>query len=236
MGKTASAANLAFMAAQHGHHTLLFDLDPQGSSSYYFRIKPPKKLKRKVLFQSKKKIDKFIRGTDFEHLDLLPAHLSYRKMDLALDDLKKPKKRFSKIFGDYSKEYDYVFIDCPPNITLASENVFHAADHIIVPFIPTTLSFTTYEQLIAFFKDKNLDRSKILVFFSMVEKRKKLHREMIEKMSKNKTHFLKTQIPYSSVVEKMGIHREPVDRFEPHSVASKAYRELWLEIEGMIEA
>jgi cellulose biosynthesis protein BcsQ len=235
VGKTAASANLAYIASSQGHSTLLFDLDPQGSSTFYFRIRAPKKLKRKVLFQNKKRIDQFIRGSDFEKLDLLPAHLSYRKLDIALDDLRKPKKRFQQVFDDYQKEYDFIFIDCPPNITLVAENVFNAADHILVPFIPTTLSFTTYEKLIGFFKRKNLDRSKILVFFSMVEKRKKLHQEMIQKMSKKRSHFLTTQIPYSSVVEKMGIHRKPVPCFEKRSAASRAYVQLWLEIEEAIK-
>jgi cellulose biosynthesis protein BcsQ len=184
VGKTAAAANLSFAAADNGLTTLLFDLDPQGSSTYYFRIKAPGKLRRKVFFQNKKKIDRFIKATDFEHLDLLPAHLSYRNLDLALDDLKKPKKRFSKVFNDYDKDYDLVIIDCPPNITLVSENVFDAADHILVPFIPTTLSFNTYEKLLEFFNKKNLDKSKIMVFFSIVERRKKLHQDMIAQMSR----------------------------------------------------
>jgi len=234
VGKTAASANLSYIAASQGHATLLFDLDPQGSSTYYFRIRASRKLKKKVLFQNKKSIDRFIKGSDFEKLDLLPAHLSYRNLDIALDELKKPRKRFGQVFRDYRKEYDYVFIDCPPNITLVSENVFNAADHIIVPFIPTTLSFTTYEKLLEFFKKKNLDRSKILAFFSMVEKRKKLHQEMIIKMSKKRSRFLDAQIPYSSIVERMGVYRQPVPCFEPNSAAAKAYIQLWKEVEEAI--
>lgn len=235
VGKTTTAANLAYMAASEGFSTLLFDLDPQGSSSFYFRIKPPKKLTKRVLFQKKKMIDQNIKGTDYQNLDLLPAHISYRNLDLALNRLKKPKTRFSRMFKDYRKEYDFVFLDCPPSITLVSENIFEAADYILVPFVPTTLSFASFKKLMTFFADKRLDKSKISVFFSMVEKRKNLHMDMIEKMSGKKGSFLKTQIPYSSIVEKMGLHREPVPCYDPQSAAGIAYKELWEEVKELTE-
>ena len=46
VGKTAAAVNLAYLAAQSGRSTLICDLDPQSSTTYYFRVKP--KLKRKA--------------------------------------------------------------------------------------------------------------------------------------------------------------------------------------------
>lgn len=235
VGKTTTAVNLAYLAASEGFSTLLFDLDPQGSSSFYFRIKPPKKLTKRVLFQKKKTIDHHIKGTDYQNLDLLPAHISYRNLDLALNSLRKPKTRFSKLFKNYHDEYDFVFIDCPPNITLVAENIFAAADHILLPFVPTTLSWISYKKLMTFFDDKRLDKSRVMVFFSMVEKRKNLHMDMIEKMSSRKESFLKSQIPYSSVVEKMGLHREPVLCYDAQSPAGIAYRELWEEVKDRIE-
>uniref|UniRef100_UPI00211B593E ParA family protein n=1 Tax=Crenothrix polyspora TaxID=360316 RepID=UPI00211B593E len=53
VGKTSSAVNLAFNAAQAGYRTLVWDLDPQGASSYYFRIKPKIKGGSKKLIAGK---------------------------------------------------------------------------------------------------------------------------------------------------------------------------------------
>jgi chromosome partitioning protein len=233
VGKTAASVNIAYLAAKSGKQTLLVDIDPQGSSGFYFRVKPAKSHDSKTLIKGGKRIDKNIRATDFDNLDLLPADMSYRNLDLILDDLKKPQKQLKTVLSPLKKEYDYVILDCPPNITLVSENVFKAADLIIIPLIPTTLSHLTYEKLMDFFKEMNLAKSNVHPFFSMVEKRKKLHRELMETLPKKKKRFLKTVIPYSSVVERMGVQRAPVGEFDPRSVAAQAFGSLWAEIKKL---
>jgi cellulose biosynthesis protein BcsQ len=230
VGKTAACVNLAYLAAETGKPTLICDLDPQGAASYYFRIKPSKKHSGKKIIRNKKKLDDNIKGTDFENLDLLPSDLSYRNLDLILDKAKKPKSRLQEMLSSFQNEYDYIFLDCPPNITLVSENVFRAAQIILVPVIPTSLSVLTYEKLTIFFKKHQYQISKIISFFSMVEKRKKMHQELMMEMQQLKNPFLKTIIPYAADVEKMGIYRKPVFEFRRTSPASQAYRDLWKEL------
>ena len=76
VGKTAAAVNLAYLAAQSGLTTLICDLDPQASTTYYFRVKAKLKPKAKGLISGQKQIDRSIKGTDYEKLDLLPADFS----------------------------------------------------------------------------------------------------------------------------------------------------------------
>ena len=156
-------------------------------------------------------------------------------MDLALNEIKNSKNHFKKIFKDVRHEYDFLFLDCPPGITLISENVFNASDIILVPLIPTTLSARTYIKLLKFFKKQKLDRKKIFPFFSMVEKRKMLHQDTMRKLPKKLNNFLKTKVPYRSDVEKMGIHREPVPAFLPNSEAAESYRDLWKEVKKVLK-
>ncbi|HSG30879.1 MAG TPA: AAA family ATPase [Thermodesulfobacteriota bacterium] len=230
VGKTSAAVNLAYLSAKEGFNTLLCDLDPQGASTYYFRIKASKDFNTKKLLKGGKNLDGNIKATDYENLDLLPSKLSLRNMDLELDSHKNSKTRFNSIVKELSKEYEIIFMDCPPGITLLSENIFNSSDMILVPLIPTTLSIRTYEKLIKFFKKEKLDRSKIYAFFSMVEIRKSMHRDTITKMSQEIKNLLYSQIPYRSNVEKMGIYRKPVNDFEPFSPAAFAYSTLWNEI------
>lgn len=234
VGKTAAAVNLSYLASQDGYPTLLMDLDPQGSASYYFRIKPSRGQRAKQLIKGRKAIGNNLKGTDYDGLDALSSHMSYRNLDLALGSLKRSKRRLKDLLVPLEKEYRYIFLDSPPNITLVSENIFNAADVLLIPVIPTTLSMLAYEKLWSFFADKNLDSKKIVAFYSMVERRKKMHKEIVAKGHPRERKFLRSIIPYSVVVEKMGIHREPVARYAPESNAAQAYANLWTEIKRRI--
>ena len=229
VGKTATSVNLAYLSAESGHKTLLCDMDPQGSASYYFRIKAPKKFNADKLLKGGKAVVKNIRGTDYPDLDLLPADFTYRNLDLALDDFKKSTKRINAVLKPLAREYDHIFLDCPPNITLLSENIFNAADILLIPFIPTTLSLLSFQQLLNFFKKSGIDRKKLHVFFSMVEKKKKMHLDMMARFQGRK-RVLKQIVPFLADVEKMGIYRKPVLEISPNSPAARNYRLLWREV------
>jgi cellulose biosynthesis protein BcsQ len=230
VGKTATSVNLAFLAARDNAKTLLCDLDPQGSSSFYFRIKASKKFNSQKLLKGGKNIENNIRGTDFENLDLLPSVMSFRNLALHLDNRKNPKMHLKEIIKPVRKEYDLIFIDCPPGISLLSENVLLAVDFILVPLIPTTLSILTFVKMLKFLKKESYDSKKIIPFFSMVEMRKKMHREIMKKVNTKKSKVLNSYIPYASDVEKMGIYRNPVNYFRPSSNAALSYESLWQEI------
>jgi chromosome partitioning protein len=224
VGKTSAAVNLAYLAARDGARTLLWDLDPQGASTYLFRIRPKIKGGGRKLVRGKSDVEALIKGTDHERLDLLPADFSYRHMDLALDRAKRPTRRLAKVLAPLDGEYDYVFLDCPPSISLVSESVFEAADALLVPLIPATLSSRTYEQLREVVAD---DGPQVLAFFSMVDRRKRLHAEVMERMADG---VLSTAIPSAADVERMGLHRTVIGEFAPRSPAARAYEALWREV------
>lgn len=234
VGKTAAAVNLSYIAAQQGARTLLCDLDPQGASSYYFRIRASRNFNSAKFIKGGRNIDKNIKGTDYPYLDLLPSKLSFRNLDIALDSLKNSKSRLRKIFKLIKHEYDYLFLDCPPGISLVSENVFEASNLIVVPLIPTTLSVLTYEKLRKFLKKNDIDGGKLYTFFSMVERRKSLHQEMMDKIREEEKNILVSRIPYRSEIERMGIDRSPVAATHPSSSSTEAYTDLWEEIKDHI--
>jgi chromosome partitioning protein len=230
VGKTATTVNLSYLAAQSGYNTLVCDLDPQSSTTYYFRVKPKLKRRAKGLTKGGKPVDKSIKGTDYENLDLLPADFSHRKLDLVFNELKHSTRRLDRIVSSLLDEYDLVILDCPPAINLLAENIFNAADIILVPLIPTTLSERAHKQLISFFAKKHYDTTKIYAFISMVDGRKKLHRELTQSLRLGLQGMLQSAIPFSSEVEKMGIQREPVGAFAPRSKAAASFKQLWAEI------
>ncbi len=234
VGKTAAAVNLSYLAAQTGAKTLLCDLDPQSSATYYFRVKPKLKSGAKGFIKGGKQVYKSVKGTDYENLDLLPADFSLRNLEVTVDKLKRSKKRLKKILNPFKAEYDFIFLDCPVTISILAENILNAVDCALVPLIPTTLSERAYGQLLSFCKKNNYDAGKICTFFSMVDRRKKMHREIIARVSKAHTGVLQSFIPYLAQIEKMGINRAPVAEFSPESVASRSYQNLWHKVQDSI--
>lgn len=233
VGKTSSAVNLAWCAAKSGARTLLWDLDPQGSSTYYFRVKPVLKGGLKPLVGAKSKLAKSIKATDFENLELLPADFSLRHLELALGEKKGRRKRLRMALEPMLDDYDMIFLDCPPNLTLVTENIIRASDMILCPVVPTTLSHRTLVQLRDFLEEEGADVP-LWPFFSMTERRKSMHTELMESLPDTHGPFLKTAIPYLSDVERMGIHREPVGVTKYASPAAKAYHGLYAELQEMM--
>ncbi len=229
VGKTATAVNLGYLAAKDGYRVLLWDLDPQGAASFLFRVKPRVKGGGKALIQGLRPLDEAIKGTDFDNLDLLPADFTYRNLDLLLDAAKRPERRLASLLGPLKSEYDAVILDCPPSISLLSESVLHAADLLLVPLIPTTLSVRTLDQLTEFVGGFNGHRPRVLAFFSMIDRRKKLHTQIAQDLPAQRPDFAAAAIPALSVIEQMAVERAPVTVFAPRSQASRQYAALWQE-------
>lgn len=232
VGKTSAAVNLAHLASRSGYNALLWDLDPQGAATYLFRVKPKVKGGSRALVRGMRSLDDAIKATDFDRLDLLPADFSYRNMDLQLDDMKRPTRRIRQLLRPLDGEYDMVFLDCPPSISLLSENVLHAVDTLLVPMIPATLSVRTFDQLVSFVGDFDGRQPQVCSFFSMVDRRKRLHRDLVENLPAERPGILTTAIPALSVIEQMAGYRAPVTAFAPHSLAAQSYEALWGEVNG----
>ena len=230
VGKTSTAVNLAYLAAREGRRTLLWDLDPQAAATYMFRVKPRVKGGSHGLVTRKRPVEAALKATDFDNLDLLPADFSYRNMDLELDDTKKRTLRLGQLLDSVAEDYDMVFLDCPPSISLVSENVMHASDTLLVPLIPATLSLRTFDQLTRFVADSQGRKPEVIAFFSMADRRKRLHRDVIEAIQRDRSRVADTVIPALSIIEQMAVRRAPVPAFAPTSRAAQCYEQLWEEV------
>ena len=230
VGKTATAVNIAHLAARDGRRVLLWDLDPQAAASFLLRVRPRVKGGGAALIKGSRELDAAIKGTDFERLDLLPADFTYRNLDLVLDATKKPTQRLARLLRPLAAEYDLVVLDCPPGISLLSESVLHAADVLLVPLIPTTLSVRTLDQLSEFLSGFNGHRPKVVAFCSMIDRRKRLHREIAERLPAERPDVARTVIPALSLIERMSVERAPVTAFAPRSTAARQYAALWAEL------
>jgi chromosome partitioning protein len=234
VGKTSAAVNLGVLAARDGRRTLIWDLDPQGAASYLFRIRPRVKGGARKLIRGTRDPARALKGTDVEGLDLLPADFSYRHLDLVLDDRKAPLEALAGVLEAVGDDYDLAILDCAPSISLVSESVFGASDLLLVPLVPATLSVRTFEQLQDFLDRQDGRAPDVFAFLSMVDRRKRLHRELLASLPEQLPAVAAAVVPNASVVEQMGLRRAAVVSSAPRSAAAKAYGALWQEVSARL--
>jgi cellulose biosynthesis protein BcsQ len=235
VGKTAAAVNLAYLAAQSGLKTLLWDLDPQGAASWYFNLKSPSTPDKSV-WRGETALAERVQTTAHERLHLIPADLASRHLDAWLRRPEAPRDTLRRRLKSVAGDYDLALLDCPPSLSHLAENLFIAADLVLVPVVPTHLSLRALKTLIDHFKEEKLPREKLKPFFSMVDRRRLLHRMLEEQPPRTMRDVCKAAIPYASAVERMGEHRAPLELTEPWTPAAQAFRELWKEAWSAVRA
>jgi chromosome partitioning protein len=221
VGKTSTAVNLAALGAASGQRVLLWDLDPQGAATYTLGVgrRAPGGALR--LARKRPGVASAVTRTAWNGLDVIPADFSLRHLDLELADLGKPRKQLIRALAPVVDDYDVVFIDCPPGITLTIESVLRATDVVLVPVVPAVLPLRAFDQLASYVRaDPKVGKLDVFAFLTMVDRRKKAHREMSEQLPVERSDVLATTIPSSVQVESMPLHRRPLVSTAPRSTAA----------------
>ena len=130
--------------------------------------------------------------------------------------------------------YAALVLDCAPGVSLVAENILHAADAVVVPLLPSPLSVRTLEHLLDFVAHNGWVDLRVLPFFSMVDRRKTLHKDIIAELRQKYPVILDTEVPYGSEFERLTARRAPVESYAPASAAAEVYRQLWKEIDARL--
>ncbi|MCH4249904.1 MAG: ParA family protein [Microbacteriaceae bacterium] len=225
VGKTTTAVCLAALAAREGP-TLLWDLDAQGASTYLLQVKPKLKHGVAALVEGRTGVRDLIRESPVPGLDVLPADPSYRSLAGDLDAAKKSSKRLAKVLGPVRAHYRTIVLDCPPESSTVAVAALRAADTVLVPLPPAPLSLRSLDQVAELVEDSEVP-PRLVGFLSMVDRRRKAHREAQTMLPATRPEVLPITVPSSVVVERMGFERAPLSEFAPKSAAAQALQELW---------
>lgn len=115
--------------------------------------------------------------------------------DIALDGNGESANELKRIFACVKCEYDVLILDCPPDMTLLSENIIIVADMVVTPVIPTTLSILSFAQLVKLADKLGVNWKKLVAFFSMVDMAKKQALAIPSRNSVRKRCFWPVRFP-----------------------------------------
>ncbi len=236
VGKTTTAVNLSACIAEKGLKVLLIDIDPQGNTTSGFGIEKAK-LKHSVY-------DVLINGVDpkvavcktmIDTLDIIPANIDLVGAEVELVSRMAREQIMKTALSSIRKDYDFIFMDCPPSLGLITVNALTAADKILVPIQCEYYALEGLSQLINTVKlvkanlNPNLEVEGVVL--TMYDSRTNLSAQVVEEVKrffKNKVY--KTVIPRNVRLGEAPSFGLPIIRYDANCLGTQCYNELANEV------
>ncbi|OIO33785.1 MAG: hypothetical protein AUJ70_02575 [Candidatus Omnitrophica bacterium CG1_02_40_15] len=226
-GKTTTAINLGGALAAKGKKVLLIDFDPQANLTYSFGIKPEKGSITEFL-QGKQALQTLL--TNKEGLDILPSSPALADFEVSIVN-KIGRENLLKDRLNGVKGYDYVFVDCPPSLSILTVNALNATSEILIPLQMEILSLQGLSQLLGTIQEVKQVLNKKLkvrgIVASMYDSRRKLTKEVMEEIEKNiKEKVFKTVIRECVKIAEAPSFAKSVLTYAPSSNGARDYMDL----------
>ena len=133
VGKTTTAVNLAAAMAENGKKVLMVDLDPQGNSTSGLGCSVNERNSIYDVLMARAKLEDCIQKTDTKKLRLIGSDIRLAGAEVELVSVDEREFYLKKVLGPIRDEYEYIFIDCPPSLSLLTLNAMAAADSVLIP-------------------------------------------------------------------------------------------------------
>lgn len=261
VGKTTTVVELGtILATEHEKNVLIIDIDPQTNATFSLMgINDWEEIKDSATIADVLGMNKAFSSRDeeydindaivedvcgIENLDLIPSHIELTFLDLDLSAYPGRENILSNQIKKLETEYDFILIDCPPNLTIAPQNALVISDHIVVPVSPEFYAAIGLPLLINRVKQlkKRLPGCKVEmlgVLFTQVRKTND-HRHHLDSIRKTCNDDLdvatfQTVIPFTTKISEAAKYNKPATIYNVNSSGVRAYKNCAEELLILLE-
>lgn len=238
VGKTTTAVNIAACLAAAEKHILLIDTDPHGNSTSGLGIER-ENLDESLynIYNQTKNIEELIQKTELNYLQIVPSSIDLIGAELELVTKEGRETILKHAIEPIKSQYDFIFIDCPPSLSLLTLNALVAADTLLIPM---QCEYYALEGISSLIKTLNLVKGGYNpsldiegILLTMFDGRNTLANQVAAEL---KNHFgdkvYKTMIPRNVTLAEAPSHGKPVILYDIRSKGAQSYLALAKEVIG----
>ena len=235
VGKTTTAVNLSAALAEAGKKVLMADLDPQGNTTSGLGGRVNERNSIYDAMMGRTSLTSCIQHTEMKKLNLLGSDIRLAAAEVELVNAEDREFYLKKLLGPVRDEYDFIFVDCPPSLSLLTLNALAAADTVLVPIqcedyaLEGVTSLMSTIQRVKRTFNPRLEIEGILL--TMLDGRTNLGLQVVDQVKK---HFRKevfaTMIPRNVRLGEAPSHGQPICLYDPKSTGAMAYEALAKEV------
>jgi len=233
VGKTTSTINIAAYLARLGKRILVVDIDAQRNCTLvllpgYEALKEAQTVA--ILLQNElTNLDQVIHPTKVPGLDIIPSHSRLSEADVLLSQLMAREVRLKMLLASVKERYDFILIDCPPNVNWIPINAFVAADYVLIPVSPNAFDLEGIRLTVATMRNViryNNPHLRLLgLVMTLYDHRNSISAEIYTLLKKQFGDALfDTKIPINTALQKANAHKQDIYTFEPNSAGAIAYQ------------
>lgn len=233
VGKSTSAMNLSAALALSGYRVLLVDSDPQGNASSGLGVDSREREHHlyHCLIGEVQAGQSICQVADLDSLDIIPTHIDLIGVEVELISAPKRESFLARSLKPLRKDYDYIFIDCPPSLGLLTINALTAADSVIIPMQCEYFALEGLSQLVRTIRlVKNSYNQKLVIeglLLTMFDRRNRLTFQVAKEV---RDHFqgtvYDTVIPRNVRLSESPSHGQSIMTYAPGSVGALSYLNL----------
>ena len=235
VGKTTTAVNLSAALAEAGKKVLMTDLDPQGNTTSGLGGRVNERNSVYDAMMGRTSLKTSIQNTEIKKLHLLGSDIRLAAAEVELVSVSDREFYLKKLLGPVRDDYDFIFVDCPPSLSLLTLNALAAADTVLVPIqceyyaLEGVTSLMNTIQRVKRTFNPRLEIEGILL--TMLDGRTNLGLQVVDQVKK---HFRKevfaTMIPRNVRLGEAPSHGQPINLYDPKSTGAMAYQSLAKEV------